>query len=222
MNDALVQERHDRQTASEDERAGLGEKPGKLAHRACRGDAVNSCQKEGRHHCGDLAVPQAWRRLHPHRQSTRSNEEPDNLGLENCGRCGGHTAQDPKEVVASESQPRQLDRASRDDGDDGCADAIEDPLHPGEPAKADVKEGKRDHHKERRQHERRSDERGSPCAAPDPAQIHGQLRREGSGRKLRKREPLDVVLFGDPTALLNQVSLHVARKRDRSAETEGP
>src|SRR5262249_30794544 len=57
-------------------------------------------------------------------------------------------------------------------------------------------------------------------ARAHPAEIDRELRRERTGSELRQRQALDVVLLGDPAALLDEIALHVAGQRDRPAEAE--
>src|SRR5262249_55573948 len=57
-------------------------------------------------------------------------------------------------------------------------------------------------------------------ASTHPAEIHRELRRQGTRRELRQRQPLDIVLLRDPPAVLDQVALHVSRPRDRSPEAQ--
>src|SRR5207253_10499868 len=53
-----------------------------------------------------------------------------------------------------------------------------------------------------------------------PSEVDRELRRERPRCELREGEPLDVVLPRDPAALVDEVALHVADERDRSAEPE--
>ena len=51
-------------------------------------------------------------------------------------------------------------------------------------------------------------------------EIDRQLRRERTRRQLCERKAFLVILLGDPATTLDEVSLHVAGKRDRTAEAE--
>src|SRR5207248_7384445 len=57
------------------------------------------------------------------------------------------------------------------------------------------------------------------CA--DPAEIFRQLRCERSGLQLRERKSLEVVLPGEPAAILYEIALHVSGERNGSAKAEG-
>ena len=50
-------------------------------------------------------------------------------------------------------------------------------------------------------------------------QIHRELRRERTGGELREGQAIEIVLPADPATLVDQVSLHEAGKRDRTAES---
>src|SRR5207249_1181512 len=76
------------------------------------------------------------------------------------------------------------------------------------------------HHEERRQDEGDTHQRRPGHAGAHPSEVDRELRRERPRRELREGEPLDVVLPRDPAALVDEVALHVADERDRSAEPE--
>src|SRR5439155_10298979 len=114
----------------------------------------------------------------------------------------------------------QLPRAPGDDRDHRSPDAVENALHPREPAVAEVERREREHHEERRQDEGDAHQRRPGHAGAHPSEVDRELRRERPRRELREGEPLDVVLPRDPAALVDEVALHVADERDRSAEAE--
>jgi hypothetical protein len=77
-------------------------------------------------------------------------------------------------------------------------------MHPPEAAVPDVRDGQSPHHQEGREDEREARERGADEPAADRAEIHRQLRRERTGRELRKCEAFDVLVGRDPVALVDR------------------
>src|ERR1700752_4387639 len=76
------------------------------------------------------------------------------------------------------------------------------------------------HHQEGRKDEHCSSQGCTKRSRAQPAEIHRQLRRERTRRKLRKRESFSVTLPQTPLTLLHQIPLHVAGKRNGPAETQ--
>ena len=52
-------------------------------------------------------------------------------------------------------------------------------------------------------------------------QIDGELRREWTRHELGKRQTFLEIRFRDPLAVFDQIALHVAHERNRSAESDG-
>ena len=69
------------------------------------------------------------------------------------------------------------------------------------------------------QYEYHADERGAHEAVANVANPHRQLRRERPRHHLSKREPLFVLLGGDP-ATTYKVALHITGECDGASETE--
>src|SRR5205823_7093264 len=84
----------------------------------------------------------------------------------------------------------------------------------------DVDRGHEGDDDERGQDERERGDGRAPEPAPHVAEPHRELRRKGSGKRLRYREPFEVLLLCDPPASLDEIALHVARQRDRPTEAE--
>src|SRR6267143_1430735 len=177
-------------------------------------------EQKGRRHQDGRGARARKRRAHQHHGDPRGQEDPEHLLL----RPGGHHRADqersPEEEITGQRHPHQLERAAGDDGDDGRADAVEDPLHPGKAAVGYVEDGKRQHHRERRGDESDADERRAKDAGANPPQVDGELRRERSRRQLRERQALDVILAGNPAASLDQVALHVSSEGDGPTKAE--
>src|SRR5213079_1388919 len=112
-------------------------------------------------------------------------------------------------------------RTAGDDGNDRGADPVEQPLHPRQPAEADVQRGQHQHHEKRGRHERDPRQRRAEHPAPNPAEVDRELGRERARGELRKGEALLVLLRADPALLLHEVLLHVPGERDRPAEPQG-
>lgn len=55
---------------------------------------------------------------------------------------------------------------------------------------------------------------------PYPAEIHRKLGRQWPGRELGECQTFDIVILQDPTALFDQILLHVCGKRNRPAEAQ--
>src|SRR5207249_11929672 len=116
---------------------------------------------------------------------------------------------------------RQLYRRDGDDGDDCRADATEERMDDRRSLMFDV-----DHGRSGDQQERWCDEgHGYSCRADDPsgeeAEPHRELSSERAGHRLREREPLSVLVVVEPAPLLDQIAVHVADQRDRTAEPVG-
>ena len=169
----------------------------------------------------DRAGPGEGPRSHQQNDDSCADEDPDDLRFGPRRHQRGHPEDRPQQAVGGEREPRQLHRAPRDDGDDRGPDPVERAPHPRQAAEAQVGHGDRDHHEKRRQHEREADEGGAGRLALRPAQVHGELGGEGSGRELRQREALAVLLGCEPSALLHQIALHVSDERDRSSKAGG-
>jgi hypothetical protein len=75
---------------------------------------------------------------------------------------------------------------------------------------------------ERRRHECYGDRRRANDPSRQEAEPHRELGGERAGHRLREREALPVLIVVEPASLLDQVAVHVADKRDRSAEAVGP
>jgi hypothetical protein len=54
----------------------------------------------------------------------------------------------------------------------------------------------------------------------DISEIDAQLCRQRSGRQLRERKPFFIIGIGYPFAFLNQIPVHIADQRNRTAETD--
>src|SRR5437588_5735350 len=123
-------------------------------------------------------------------------------------------------MISAQRHPHEFQRTAGDDGDDGGADPVEQPLHPWQTAEADVQLGQDEHHEKRGRHERDPDQRRAEHMATHPAEVDRELCRERAGGELRKGEALLVLLRVDPAALLHQVLLHVSGERNRPAEPQ--
>ena len=126
-----------------------------------------------------------------------------------------HGEDAPQQRIPPVDLARQLVGGDGDDGDDGGTDAVEDGLHPPEPAVGDVERGKDEHHQERGQHERHPDDGGAEHALREVADGDGELGGQRTGHDLGERQSELVLLVVDPLPALHQIALHVADQRYR-------
>src|SRR2546425_2230470 len=153
--------------------------------------------------------------------SPHNEEDPDDLRLGPGRYERARGEETPEELIPAQRHPHEFQHAAGDDGNDGGADPVEQPLNPRQPAETDVQLGEDEHHEKRRADERERDQRRAELAGVHPTEVHRQLRREGPWGELGKGEALLVLLGTDPSALLYEVLLHVPGERDRPAEPQG-
>ena len=77
------------------------------------------------------------------------------------------------------------------------------------------------HHHKRRQNEGNGDQSCTSDSEVNVSQVDRKLRRKRARSQLGKRKPLQVILLANPSATINQILLHVARKRNRSTKSYG-
>ena len=53
-----------------------------------------------------------------------------------------------------------------------------------------------------------------------PADVFGQLRGEGTWTQLGERKSFEVVFLREPSPFINEISLHVPNKSDRSSKSQ--
>jgi len=90
-----------------------------------------------------------------------------------------------------------------------------------QPAVAYVCHGQRNHHQERRCDKRKSRDVRAYNSRAHVSEINRQLCGQRTGRKLRQRQSIEVLLLCYPTTPFDQVPLHVRRQRDRPAKSDG-
>src|SRR5882724_4897513 len=109
------------------------------------------------------------------------------------------------QMISDQRHPHEFQRTAGDDGNHGGADPVEQPLHPRQPAEADVQLGQHEHHQKRGRYERDPCQRRAEHPAPYPSEVDRELSGERARGELRKGEALLVLLRADPAALLHEV-----------------
>src|SRR5256884_84075 len=218
-----VQERHDREPAPEHEEAGASEIRKDLPEHSHRRGASETASET---RSDRQKRERGRRRSRPssseqHRHEPAHQEDPDDLGLGPGRHRRAHDEENPEQGISAQRHPHEFQRTAGDDGDDGGTDPVEQPLHPWQPAEADVQLGQHEHHEKRGRHERDPYQRSAEHPAPHPPEVDRELGRERARGELRKGKALLVLLRADPAALLHEVLLHVPGERDRPAEAQG-
>ena len=193
---------------------------GKIAALWCGREIREAERKQCR--CARHALqPAPWRVEH-HPDEPRQDEEDSDLASHHEGdeRDGGEDG--PESAIVLHGHSEELPGPTKDQRDDGRADAVEECLDQGRPPERDVQRGDDAHDDERRQDE--WDRRGdcAPEAAAYVAEPHRELRGERARQGLRDGETLEVFLLREPPAALDEVTLHVGGESDRPAEAERP
>src|SRR2546429_6819494 len=137
-----VQERHDRESASEHEEAGASEIRKNLPEYSHRrraaetgGDPRSDRQKrESGGRRSRLPSSEQW-------HEPAHQEDPDDLGLGPGRHHRAHREENPEQVISAQRHPHEVQTTPGDEGDDRGADPVEQPLHPRQPAEADVQFG---------------------------------------------------------------------------------
>src|SRR5262249_21614392 len=127
-----------------------------------------------------------------------------------------------EQLVALDGQTDQFEGTAGDDRDNSGTNAVEGALHPRQAAVLQINRCQSKDHDERRQNERDADQRRPEKPRAYPAEVHGQLGRQWTGRELREGKTLNVILLAYPAARLDEVALHVSREGDRPAEAKRP
>ena len=220
-----VQERNDREAAAEDEGPRLAEEERDLGEdrpvqRRCDAAGGGYMVAEGEDHCvAPLRNPFLWRRPDEPYEQAGDEKDPDDLGLGDDGDRCGDDIDHPEQLVSADALCRQLVGADGDDADDRRTNAIKDRLHPCQAAVRGISHAERQHHQERRQHERDPHQRRSQHACAHVAQINRQLRGQWAGRQLCQGESLDIIFTAHPSPFVDEVLLHVSGERNRAAES---
>ena len=161
------------------------------------------------------------RARHEHDRA-RSDDDQNDLALRRGSDDRIHGEDQPQQHIARERHSHELRRAARNHRDDRSADAVEragdERRHRRE---VNVKRREPDDHHERRQHERQTDERRAEHSAARPTEVDRELRGERPGRQLREREAAFVFVEREPATIVDEVALHRAGERDRTAEARG-
>src|SRR2546429_467623 len=183
-----VQERHDREPAPEHEEAGASEIRKDLPEHSHRRGASETASET---RSDRQKRERGRRRSRPpsseqHRHDPAHQEDPDDLGLGPGRHHGAHGEENPEQVISAQRHPHEFQRTAGDDGDDGGTDPVEQPLHPWQPAEADVQRGQHEHHEKRGRHERDPYQRSAEHPAPHPAEVDRELGRERARGELRK------------------------------------
>ena len=224
-----MEERHDGQAAAEDKRAGLGKKEQDLQeHIGIAGldvdePALDDPDEEGHQsaaqHRNQRFLP-AGPGADQQYNEPGQDEELRQLGLRPNGDADQGREDAPEERVALVGRARELVCRDRDDADDAGADPVEKRLHPPEAAVSQVSNRDRQDHQKRGHDEGEADQRGAQDAVLEVADGDGELGGQRAGHDLGQRQSKVVLFFADPLPLSDQVAVHEADQRDRTAEAE--
>src|SRR5437870_2419601 len=113
---------------------------------------------------GPVCRPRSIIGTSPHRRKTQNDLR---LGPGRYQRA--RREETPEELISAQRHPHEFQHAAGNDGNDGGADPVEEPLHPREPAETDVQLGEDEHHEKRRADERERDQGRAQPAGPHPA-----------------------------------------------------
>ena len=229
LDDALLQERNDREAAAENERAGFREEhhdlPEHVLLAESHADEPSFDEPDPDHHTESSEG--GHQRLTPSRAGareqddhSREDEELGELGLGHDRHQSQGAENSPQQWIALVGRARELVRRDRDDRDHCGANSVKERLHPPQPAEPDVRHRDAEDHEERRHDEREPDGGRADHSVLEVPQRDGQLRRERTRHDLRERQRELVLVLRDRAILLDEIPMHETGERDGTTESE--
>ena len=149
----------------------------------------------------------------------RADEQQRHFGLKDDGDREADRRDRPLQPVLHAELGEPI-TGMKDQRDDGGTDAVEDGGHRPKVAEIDVECAESGDDDEVRQDESPTPGPGAPEAAAQVGDIDADLNRKRSRQRLANRDRLAHLLLGEPFAVVDQLTLHLADQGNRAAKAE--
>src|SRR5262249_14548115 len=222
LDQSLLEEGHDHQTAAERERAGFQEERQELAEqRAQAGRRGSSQWGHRKERCGarDGAAASEQGAVVQGADDAAPDEDERDLRLDGDGDDEGGGRQRQLQPVLHAELREPVTRV-QDEGDDRRTDPVEDVRHGGQALELDVQRAQGCDDDEVRQDEGPAARPRAPEAAPDVGNPDANLDGEGPPQRLAHSDALAHLFLGEPLLVAAESALHLTDEGHRPAEAE--